>query len=176
MFQENLAGRTDFLKTGGGTLTLSDPANYSGASRILTGTLKLSPATNILPPATLLSLEDSSSVLDLNGATQTVASLASVSGSVVQLNGGTLIISGNTGDAVVAGSITGNGNLSNTGTLRLVGNATLDVHRHFHQHRRPRHHDLARHAACRIRQQRHRARPQRGENRLLTPSPAMTSP
>ncbi len=126
LFQESLAGRTDFLKTGGGTLTLSDPANYSGASRILEGTLKLSPTTNILPSATSLSLEGSSSALDLNGATQTVASLGSVSGSVIQLNGGTLIISGNTGDAIVQGTITGTGNLTNSGTLRLVGDATLD--------------------------------------------------
>ena len=127
LFQENLAGRTDFLKTGTGMLMLSDPAQYSGASRILTGALKLSPATNILPPATSLSLEDSTSVLDLNGATQTVASLASVAGSVVQLNGGSLIISGNSGDAVVQGTITGSGNLTNTGTLRLTGNAVFDL-------------------------------------------------
>jgi autotransporter-associated beta strand protein len=126
LFQETLAGRTDFFKTGGGMLTLSDPANHSGATRILAGTLKLSPATNILPPATSLSLEGSSCVLDLNGATQTVASLGSVSGSVIQLNGGTLIISGNTGDAIVQGTITGTGNLTNSGTLRLVGDATLD--------------------------------------------------
>ena len=80
---------------------------------------------SILPPATALSIEGGNSVFDLNGAVQTVASLASVPGSVVQLNGGTLTISGSQGNAVVQGTLTGTGDVTVNGTLRLVGNAVL---------------------------------------------------
>ena len=83
------------------------------------------PVGNILPPATALSLDASGVVFDLNGATQTVASLAGVGGSSVTLNGGTLIIAGNQGDAVFQGTISGTGSLTNNGTLRLARDATL---------------------------------------------------
>jgi len=83
------------------------------------------PVANILPTNTAVSLENSNCIFDLNGATQTVGSLGSAPGSVVSLNGGTLVISGNQGSAIVQGAITGPGNLINRGTLRLVGNASL---------------------------------------------------
>jgi autotransporter-associated beta strand protein len=124
-FPDNLTGRTDFLKTGVGTLMLDAPVGHSGATRILAGTLKLSPGTNILPPATPLSLEASSSAIDLNGATQTIASLRAVPGATVKLGGGTLIISGSSGAEIFEGFVTGSGNLANTGTLRLIGDASL---------------------------------------------------
>lgn len=78
-----------------------------------------------MPTNTAVSVENSNCIFDLNGATQTVGSLGSAPGSVVQLNGGTLVISGNQGSAIVQGDITGPGNLINRGTLRLVGNASL---------------------------------------------------
>ncbi|MCX6877748.1 MAG: DUF5703 domain-containing protein [Verrucomicrobia bacterium] len=85
------------------------------------------PVGNILPPATALSLNATEAVFDLNGATQTVASLAGVTGSAVTLNGGNLVIAGNTGDAVFQGAITGAGSLTNNGTLRLAGDAILAI-------------------------------------------------
>jgi autotransporter-associated beta strand protein len=81
--------------------------------------------SSILPTNTAVSLENSNCIFDLNGATQSVTSLGIAPGSVVMLNGGTLVISGNQGNAVVQGAITGPGNLVNRGTLRLVGNASL---------------------------------------------------
>ncbi len=81
--------------------------------------------SNILPTNTAVSLENNNCIFDLNGATQTIASLGSAPGSVVAFNGGTLIVAGNQGSAIVQGTITGPGNLVNQGTLRLVGDATL---------------------------------------------------
>jgi hypothetical protein len=81
--------------------------------------------TNILPTSTALSVENTAT-LDLNGASQIVASLAIAPGASVHLNGGHLTVTGNGGSAVVQGSLTGSGSLTNTGTLRLTGDAVLD--------------------------------------------------
>jgi hypothetical protein len=81
--------------------------------------------SSILPPATALSVENSGT-FDLNGASQTVASVAVASGAAVNLDGGSLTIAGNAGNAIVQGAITGSGTLANNGTLRLVGNAALN--------------------------------------------------
>jgi hypothetical protein len=69
---------------------------------------------------------ENTATLDLNGASQMVGSLAVSPGAKVNLSGGQLIIAGNSGGAVVQGRITGNGSLTVTGTLRLVGDASLD--------------------------------------------------
>ena len=82
------------------------------------------PVSSILPAGTALSVENTAT-FDLNGASQTVASLAVAPGATVKLNGGQLTIAGNAGSAVIQGSITGSGSLTNTGTLRLVGDASL---------------------------------------------------
>ncbi len=82
------------------------------------------PVTRILPAATALSVENTAT-FDLNGASQTVASLALSPGAIVNLNGGSLTIAGSSGSAVIQGSITGSGSLNNAGTLRLVGDASL---------------------------------------------------
>lgn len=82
------------------------------------------PIASILPPGTALSVENTAT-FDLNGASQTVASLAISPEGTVNLNGGHLTIAGNSGSAVIQGVITGSGSLTNTGTLRLVGDASL---------------------------------------------------
>jgi autotransporter-associated beta strand protein len=83
------------------------------------------PVANILPSATALSLENAAT-FDLNGASQSVASLAIAPGATVNLNGGHLTITGSGGSAVIQGSITGTGSLTNNGTLRLVGDAEFN--------------------------------------------------
>ena len=88
------------------------------------------PVTHILPPATALSVEGAAA-LDLNGASQTVASLAIAPGASVHLNGGHLTITGSGGSAVVQGALTGNGSITNTGTLRLTGDAVFDITGNF---------------------------------------------
>ena len=84
------------------------------------------PVASILPPSTALAVENSAT-LDLNGASQSVASLAIAPEAGVQLNGGHLTITGITGNAVVQGALTGSGSVTNTGTLRLVGDAVFDI-------------------------------------------------
>jgi autotransporter-associated beta strand protein len=84
------------------------------------------PVSSILPAATALTVENSAT-LDLNGASQSVASLAIAPGASVHLNGGHLTITGSGGSAIVQGSITGTGSLTNTGTLRLTGDAVFDI-------------------------------------------------
>jgi autotransporter-associated beta strand protein len=81
---------------------------------------------SILPTGTALSVENSAT-LDLNGASQSIASLAIAPGASLNLNGGHLTITGSTGNAVVQGALTGGGSVTNTGTLRLVGDAVFDI-------------------------------------------------
>jgi autotransporter-associated beta strand protein len=84
------------------------------------------PVTSILPSGTALSVENEG-IFDLNGASQSVASLAIAPDAAVLLNGGHLTITGSGGSAVVQGSLTGIGSVTNTGTLRLTGDAVLDI-------------------------------------------------
>lgn len=84
------------------------------------------PVSNILPPGTALSVENSAT-FDLNGATQSVASLAIAPDANLHLKGGHLIITGSNHSAVVEGSLTGPGSITNHGTLRLAGDAVLDI-------------------------------------------------
>jgi autotransporter-associated beta strand protein len=55
LFRESLAGVRDLIKTGAGTLSLIDAAGYSGATRVLAGTLRLRPPlTNAVVQGTLI--------------------------------------------------------------------------------------------------------------------------
>ena len=67
----------------------------------------------------------SGATLDLAGTTQQVASVTGASGSVVQLNGGQLVIGSGTNTATFAGSFAGSGTIEVNGILRLVGNASI---------------------------------------------------
>ncbi len=80
---------------------------------------------NILPTTTALSLTTSGATLDLNGVTQTVASLSGVAGTSIALNGGALTVGGAT-STVFAGDISGSGALTKvgSGTLELSGTST----------------------------------------------------
>jgi hypothetical protein len=69
---------------------------------------------------------ENTATFDLNGASQTVASLAVASGATLLLNGGQLTITGDSLSAFVQGTITGTGSLTVNGTLRLVGDAALN--------------------------------------------------
>jgi autotransporter-associated beta strand protein len=67
----------------------------------------------------------SGATLDLADTTQAVASINGAGGSVVQLNGGRLLIGTGSNSATFAGSISGPGSVTVNGTLRLVGNASI---------------------------------------------------
>ncbi|MFM2171327.1 MAG: hypothetical protein RI957_1556 [Verrucomicrobiota bacterium] len=104
--------------------TLSESQRLGTERYLRTKWFGEAPVTSILPAGTALSVENSAT-FDLNGANQTIASLDIAPGATVSLNGGHLTIVGNSGSAVIQGSITGSGSLTNTGTLRLVGEAAL---------------------------------------------------
>lgn len=106
--------------------TLSEVDRLSTERYLRTKWFGEAPVSSILPAGTALSVENTAT-FDLNGASQTVASLAVAPGATINLNGGQLTIAGNSGSAVVQGTITGNGSLTNTGTLRLVGDASLAI-------------------------------------------------
>jgi len=67
----------------------------------------------------------SGATLNLGGTTQQVASVTGASGSVIQLSGGQLNIGTGTNTATFAGSFSGSGSIQVSGTLRLVGNASI---------------------------------------------------
>ncbi len=84
---QNLNGSTtgDFVKQGGGTLQLGGSSTYSGTTFINNGVVQLTTAPNRLPTGTVVNIGQSASTntgtLDLNGNNQTVAGLASTTGS-----------------------------------------------------------------------------------------------
>ena len=81
--------------------------------------------TNVLPTTTALSLTTSGATLDLNGVTQTVASISGVAGTTIALGGGALTV-GNATNTVFAGAITGTGGFTKvgSGTLELSGTSS----------------------------------------------------
>ncbi|MFN8237263.1 MAG: autotransporter-associated beta strand repeat-containing protein [Chitinophagales bacterium] len=111
-------------KTGAGTLTLSGANAYTGATTINGGTLQFG-ANGTLPSATAVTLANTSGVvLDVNGKTQTIGSLAGGGGTGgnVSLGAGTLTVNGST-STTYSGIISGSGTLAKngTGTLTLAG-------------------------------------------------------
>ena len=96
---QNGSGTLSLTKTGSGTLTLSNTANtYTGATTISAGTLKLG-ASGVISDTSAVQIANGAT-FDLNSYSETVASIADVSG--------------NTTGAITLGS----------GTLTVVGSAT----------------------------------------------------
>jgi hypothetical protein len=79
-----------------------------------------------LPEGASLALTGASAVFDPGQTTVTLDSLAGVAGSSVDLSDTSLVITGDQHTATFAGSISGTGSLTNSGTLRLVGDAALN--------------------------------------------------
>lgn len=124
------AGGTGGLtKSGSGVLVLGAPASYLGKTSITGGTLKCdsSSGTNILPSLTSLTIS-SGATFDLNGARQTVSYLDGREGSSVQLGTmGTLVIGSGNFSRGFSGVISGSGTVQISGTLCLIGNASLSA-------------------------------------------------
>ena len=76
--------------------------------------------SDLLPTATALNLTTNSATLDLNGTSQTIASLAGVAGSRVLMSNATLTVSG-------SASCTFSGVLSGAGALTKSGSGTLSL-------------------------------------------------
>ncbi len=73
-------------------------------------------STNVIPDGSAVLLKTANAVLDLNGNSETVGSLAGVAGSKVTLLGGSLTTGGNNATTSFAGTISGGNNLVKTGT------------------------------------------------------------
>lgn len=85
-------------------------------------------STNILTGALCTQSDlvlQAGATFDLAGTTQQVASVAGVSGSTVQMNGGKVSIGTGSSTATFAGAFNGSGSIEINGTLRLVGNASI---------------------------------------------------
>jgi autotransporter-associated beta strand protein len=91
----------------------------------LGGSYPLTAKYPTLPSTTQLSLAASNAVFDVGAAVQTIASLSGVAGSRVQVAGGSLMITSDNPGDVFAGTISGNGTLTNAGTLRFGPSTTL---------------------------------------------------
>ncbi|HWA86864.1 MAG TPA: autotransporter-associated beta strand repeat-containing protein [Opitutus sp.] len=120
-----ITGPGALAKYGSGTLVLSgNTDNYSGSTTISGGRLQLAD-DNVLPSTTSVNLTASGAELDLYDHSQSVKSLAGVTGSTVVFNtDGSLALSGNS-STTFAGSFTGDATTSITktgsGTLTLSG-------------------------------------------------------
>ncbi len=113
---------TTLTKSGNGTLQLANASTYSGATTIDAGTVQLQ-STASLPTTTAVKVA-LSATLDLNGVSQTIASLANGTGGGgnILLGSGTLT-TGDSTSTLFNGVISGNGGLTKqgTGTLTLGG-------------------------------------------------------
>jgi fibronectin-binding autotransporter adhesin len=118
-------GPGGLTKEGAGTLILSASPNYSGLTAIGGGTIQLGTGAT-LPAATALSLMGSGTKLDINGNSQTIASLSGLTGSEVKLGGGSLTVANST-PTMYQGSITSasGGSLIKTGAGSLELNGPL---------------------------------------------------
>ncbi|MEK7865430.1 MAG: autotransporter-associated beta strand repeat-containing protein, partial [Planctomycetota bacterium] len=115
VFSGVISGTGSLTKAGQGTLTLSGVNTYTGATVIGDGVLQIG-VNNALSSTTTLSI-DNDALLDLNGFSTTVGSLAG-SGLVVNGQGGndTLTIGGNNTSTSFGGTIFGEVSLTKVGT------------------------------------------------------------
>jgi len=113
------SGGGALAKAGAGTLTLSGPNTYTGATTVAAGTLAAG-AVNTLPGLTAVTVEGPG-ILDLAGFNQSIGSLAGAGG--VTLGGATLTTGNDNTSTSFSGVMSGAGALDKvgTGTFILAG-------------------------------------------------------
>lgn len=112
----NISG--GLIKNNAGTLTLRGANTYTGPTTINGGTLALSTGGS-LADSTAVNMTASGAGFDISAITaggETVGSLAGVAGSTVTLGSKVLTVGGNNATTTFAGSISGAGGLTKTGT------------------------------------------------------------
>ncbi len=114
-------GVRTLTKTGAGTLTLSGANTYTGGTTVNAGTLVLAGGSAIADTGAV-NLSTAGANLTLN-ASETIGSVAGVTGTTVTLGANTLTTGGNNGTTTFAGVVSGTGGLAKqgTGTLTLGG-------------------------------------------------------
>jgi fibronectin-binding autotransporter adhesin len=118
---QNNSGTLNLIKNGAGTLTLNNANTYNGSTAINAGSI-INGITNALPQATNLTIA-SGGLLNINNFAQTVASVTG-SGTVTNSqNTLTTFTVNNNSVNTFAGALTGNLNLTKSGTnvLALTG-------------------------------------------------------
>jgi autotransporter-associated beta strand protein len=112
----NISGAGSLTKDGIGTLTLSGSSTYIGTTLVKLGTLQAG-AVNAFNSASAFTI-NSGGVLDLNGFSQTIGSLAGAGN--VTLGAGTLTTGGNNTSTTLSGAISGAGGLTKVGTGTFI--------------------------------------------------------
>ena len=112
-------------KTGSGTQILSGTNTYTGTTTVSAGTLALSGGNNILLDASAVNISNSAGTFDISAitASETIGSIAGVTGSSVVLGSKNLTAGGNNSSTVFAGVISGTG----TSGLTKIGTGTLTL-------------------------------------------------
>ncbi|MFM8331487.1 MAG: autotransporter-associated beta strand repeat-containing protein, partial [Candidatus Methylumidiphilus sp.] len=111
-----ITGSGGLAKTGGGTLTLTGANTYTGATTVNAGVLKLGAAERIANASALVVNGGS---FDLNNFNETVGSLAG-GGGAVNLGAGILTVGADNASTSYAGTVSGTGGLTKTGTGTLT--------------------------------------------------------
>jgi autotransporter-associated beta strand protein len=117
-----ISGTGGLTKIGAGTLTLSGPSTYTGATNVNAGTLQAGVA-NAFTPLSAFTVA-SGATLDLNNFDQAVGSLAGAG--AVTLGAATLFTGGDNTSTTFSGTISGSGGLIKIGPgmLTLSGTST----------------------------------------------------
>jgi len=119
-----ISGTGSLTKTGAGVLTLNGANSYTGATTLSGGTLLVTGTIS----TTALNITASGVALDLNGTTQTIGSLAGVTGGHVYLGSGSLTVGGNNTSTTYAGDLQDGGVSAGTGgALVKTGTGTLTL-------------------------------------------------
>ena len=124
-----ITGGGGVTKQGTGTLILSAANDYTGATTINAGTLRLSGGSAIADTGSVVLADAIAAVLDLSGSSETIGSLSGggPSGGNVSLGLGTLTV-GNISSTSFGGVISGSGGLTKqgAGTLTLTNSNLYD--------------------------------------------------
>ncbi len=117
IFSGVASGTGGITKAGTGTFTLSGANTYTGATTINAGTLRLAGGAAIADTSAVTLANVAGATLDLNGANETIGSLAGggATGGNVTLGAGTLTTGGNNTNTTYAGVISGTGGFAKIG-------------------------------------------------------------
>jgi autotransporter-associated beta strand protein len=123
-----IGGTGGLVKNGSGILELSGMHEFTGATQINEGTLKIKSLKNADQPSSIGAASADPSNLVFNGGTLRLTGTASASnrGLTIAAKGGTLLLAGTSPNLTLHGQITGNGLLKKTGNGELTLTASND--------------------------------------------------